>query len=182
MLNENIQAMRKARGMSQEELARRLNVVRQTVSKWEKGLSVPDAAMLIKLAQALDTQVNVLLGEAIPEQENREEGPESETIRELAKKLEELNAELARRNERDRKLVKIGQVNLILIALLYARPLFNYLSVRFTVLFWKVMRWAFPNTNFAEMPHLGWEIMLWMLALVSVGVLAWWWLRSRRRK
>lgn len=43
MLNENIQALRKSKGLSQEELALKLNVVRQTVSKWERGLSVPDA-------------------------------------------------------------------------------------------------------------------------------------------
>lgn len=39
MLNENLQALRKAKGLSQEELAERLHVVRQTVSKWEKGVS-----------------------------------------------------------------------------------------------------------------------------------------------
>ena len=37
MLNENIRNLRKAKGLSQEELAIKLNVVRQTVSKWEKG-------------------------------------------------------------------------------------------------------------------------------------------------
>lgn len=39
MLNENIQALRKSKGLSQEELALKLNVVRQTVSKWERGVS-----------------------------------------------------------------------------------------------------------------------------------------------
>ena len=39
MLNENIRAVRKSRGLSQEELAIKLNVVRQTVSKWERGVS-----------------------------------------------------------------------------------------------------------------------------------------------
>ena len=39
MLNENIKNLRKAKGISQEELAIRLNVVRQTVSKWERGVS-----------------------------------------------------------------------------------------------------------------------------------------------
>ena len=54
MLNENIKALRKAKGLSQEELAIKLNVVRQTVSKWEKGLSVPDAGMVIQIAEVLD--------------------------------------------------------------------------------------------------------------------------------
>ena len=39
MLNENIKALRKSKGLSQEELAVRLNVVRQTISKWEQGVS-----------------------------------------------------------------------------------------------------------------------------------------------
>ena len=49
MLNENIKSLRKSKGLSQEELAIKLNVVRQTISKWEKGLSVPDSDLLISL-------------------------------------------------------------------------------------------------------------------------------------
>ncbi len=52
MLNENIKALRKSKGLSQQELAVKLNVVRQTVSKWEQGLSVPDS------------DVNLLIGSA----------------------------------------------------------------------------------------------------------------------
>ena len=58
MLNENIRNLRKAKGISQEELAIKLNVVRQTVSKWEKGLSVPASSMLVSLAEELDTSVS----------------------------------------------------------------------------------------------------------------------------
>ena len=64
MLGENIKKLRNAKGLSQEELAISLNVVRQTVSKWEKGLSVPDSEMLIKLATKLDTTVSILLDES----------------------------------------------------------------------------------------------------------------------
>ena len=46
MLSDNIKTLRKSKGLTQEELANRINVVRQTVSKWEKGYSVPDAEML----------------------------------------------------------------------------------------------------------------------------------------
>lgn len=53
MINENIKHFRKTRGMSQEEMAVKLNVVRQTVSKWEKGLSIPDADVLIEMANCL---------------------------------------------------------------------------------------------------------------------------------
>ena len=67
MLSDNIKRIRKSKGLSQEELAIKLNVVRQTVSKWENGLSVPDSDMLITLADELDTSVNVLLGETVTE-------------------------------------------------------------------------------------------------------------------
>ena len=53
MLNENIKAIRKSKGLSQQELAVKLNVVRQTVSKWEQGRSVPDSDMLISLSEVL---------------------------------------------------------------------------------------------------------------------------------
>ena len=69
-LIEKIRNLRKAKGLSQEELAIKLNVVRQTVSKWEKGLPVPDSSMLVLLAEELDTSVSVLLGET--EQERSE--------------------------------------------------------------------------------------------------------------
>ena len=62
MIHENIKHFRKAKGLSQEELAVKLHVVRQTVSKWENGLSVPDADVLIRLANVLDVSVSQLLG------------------------------------------------------------------------------------------------------------------------
>ena len=64
MLSENLKAARKAKGLTQAELAARLHVVRQTVSKWEKGLSVPDAQLLIRLAAVLEVPVSALLGAA----------------------------------------------------------------------------------------------------------------------
>ena len=81
MLSENIKAYRKAKGLSQQELAIKLNVVRQTVSKWEKGLSVPDSEMLLLLAETLDVSVSVLLGESL----SSEQAP---TLQSLAEKLE----------------------------------------------------------------------------------------------
>lgn len=65
MLSDNLRNLRRSKGLSQDEFAIKLNVVRQTVSKWEKGLSVPDSEMLIRLADELDTTVGVLLGEAV---------------------------------------------------------------------------------------------------------------------
>ena len=72
MLNENIKAIRKSKGLSQEELAVKLNVVRQTISKWEQGLSVPDSDMLISISDALETPVSILLGETVAEPEQAE--------------------------------------------------------------------------------------------------------------
>lgn len=91
MLNENIKSFRKSKGLSQEELAIKLNVVRQTVSKWENGLSVPDSSMLILLADELDTSVSVLLGEKV--QENS-----LDDIKIISEKLEAINLQLAKRN------------------------------------------------------------------------------------
>lgn len=65
MLNENIKAIRKSKGLSQEELAVKLNVVRQTISKWEQGLPVPDSDMLIAISEALETPVSTFLGETV---------------------------------------------------------------------------------------------------------------------
>ena len=67
MLNENIKALRKSKGLSQQDLADKLNVVRQTISKWEQGLSVPDSDLLIALSEALETPVSTLLGENVVE-------------------------------------------------------------------------------------------------------------------
>ena len=65
MFGENLKTLRKQKGFSQEELAARLHVVRQTVSKWEKGLPVPDADALIRLAEVLEVSVSELLGAKI---------------------------------------------------------------------------------------------------------------------
>lgn len=98
MLNENLKAIRKSKGLSQEELAIKLNVVRQTISKWEQGLSVPDSDMLISLSEALETPVSTLLGEAVTE-------PEADDLKAISEKLEIINLQLARRKTMIRKLL-----------------------------------------------------------------------------
>ena len=98
MLNENLKAVRKRKGLSQEELAARLHVVRQTISKWEQGLSVPDSDMLISLSEILETPVSVLLGETM-------EAQEPDDIREISEKLEEINRQLAQRVRTRRKVL-----------------------------------------------------------------------------
>ncbi len=98
MLNENIRAIRKSKGLSQQELAIKLNVVRQTVSKWEKGLSVPDSDMLLTISKALETPVSILLGETVTENP-------ADDIRAIAEKLEVINLQLAKREINHRKLL-----------------------------------------------------------------------------
>ncbi|MCR4594460.1 MAG: helix-turn-helix domain-containing protein [Clostridiales bacterium] len=98
MLGENIRNIRKAKGLSQEELAVKLNVVRQTVSKWEKGLSVPDSDLLIALSEVLDTPVSTLLGETVSEDE-------ADDLKAIAQKLEVVNLQLAKRKDSKRKLI-----------------------------------------------------------------------------
>lgn len=73
MFSENLKTLRKEKGFSQEQLATRLNVVRQTISKWEKGISVPDAELLIQLAEVLDVTVSDLLGKKIEITEGQNE-------------------------------------------------------------------------------------------------------------
>lgn len=105
MLNENIKRIRKSKGLSQEELAIKLNVVRQTVSKWENGLSVPDSSMLIILANELDTTVSELLGEPVAE-------PTTDDLKILSEKLEVINLQLAKRS-----ITKVKTIRWILISL-----------------------------------------------------------------
>lgn len=100
MLQENIRAFRQKKGMTQEELALRLHVVRQTVSKWEKGLSVPDAELLIRLAEVLEVSVAQLLGGEA--ETATEEKPDA-----MIEQLSRINEQLAIKNRRAKRLWKI---------------------------------------------------------------------------
>ena len=108
MLKENIKTLRKSKGLSQEELAIKLNVVRQTVSKWEQGLSVPDAEMLIKLAEVLDTTVSNLLGEKITESK-------VDDLKAISEKLEIINLQLSQRKDERRKIIHWLLISLSII-------------------------------------------------------------------
>ena len=96
MLSENMRAIRTSKGLSQEELAVKLNVVRQTISKWEKGLSVPDSDMLISISEALETPVSTLLGETVTV-------PKADDLKAISEKLEIINLQLAQRKTTRRK-------------------------------------------------------------------------------
>lgn len=110
MFHENLKTMRKAKGYTQEELAIKLNVVRQTVSKWEKGLSVPDADVLSRMADVLDTDVSTLLGEAIIAETDKNA---------VAQQLAKINEQLAIKNRRSKTVWKVIVVILGIIVIFY---------------------------------------------------------------
>ena len=110
MFAENLKALRRARGLSQEELAGRLHVTRQTISKWENALSVPDAELLLRLAEELEVPVSRLLGGPV----ETEEAPDQ-----VAARLAELNRLLAERNRRSRRIWRVVAGVLIGIVALY---------------------------------------------------------------
>ena len=109
MFSENLKAMRKAKGYTQEELAIKLNVTRQTISKWEKGLSVPDVDFLFKIADVLETNVGTLLGGAIMDEVNKDT---------VAEQLAKISEQLAIKNRRSKRIWRIvGIVLLTILAL-----------------------------------------------------------------
>ena len=118
MLNENIKTLRKAKGLTQDELAIRLNVVRQTISKWEKGLSVPDAEMLQKIAEVFEVDVSQLLGSSIHQNEN---------VDVIAEQLSRINEQLAIKNNRTRKIWKA--IGIIFAALIVGQLLLVVLGI-----------------------------------------------------
>lgn len=127
MLQENIKAFRQKKGMTQEELASRLHVVRQTVSKWEKGLSVPDAELLIRLAEVLEVSVAQLLGgEAGTATEDKPDA--------MIEQLSRINEQLAIKNRRAKRLWKIvawilGAIAaLIILSLVFGVAVFGVVS------------------------------------------------------
>lgn len=94
MLSDNLKNCRQKCGYTQEEVAEQLHIVRQTLSKWEKGVSVPDADMLVKLAKLYEVDVNELLGTMVQEIESQEEL--------IAKELAKVNEQLALKNRRSK--------------------------------------------------------------------------------
>ena len=120
MLNENLKQLRKSKGLSQEELAIRLNVVRQTISKWEKGLSVPDADMLIKIADIFEVSVSELLGAKIAEKMEQDANA-------VADQLMRVNEQLAIKNRRSHRVWKtVGIVLLIFVLFNVGLAVLNY--------------------------------------------------------
>lgn len=149
MLNENIKAIRKSKGLSQQELAVKLNVVRQTVSKWEQGLSVPDSDLLISISEVFETPVSTLLGETVNESK-------ADDLKAISEKLEVINLQLARR-----KTTRTRIVHWFLIALCVA------IAAIFAAL------WIL------ESPYLGWDYSEPETAVLGVAIHSFEWLFVR---
>lgn len=134
MLKENLKTIRKAKGLSQEELAIKLNVVRQTISKWEQGLSVPDSEMLLTISEVLETPVSTLLGETVSE-------AQADDLQIIAEKLEVINLQLAQRKTSRRK-----NLNWICISICI------FTIITFFVLFLlssPYLKWDYSNVEWA---------------------------------
>lgn len=149
MLSENIRAIRKSKGLSQEELAIKLNVVRQTISKWEQGLSVPDADMLISLSEAFETPVSTLLGETVIE-------PKADDLKVISEKLEIINLQLAQRKIARRKAIHWLLISLCAVIVIISAVLMAFNS-----------------------PYLGWDYSSHETAVVGVAFHAFEWLFVR---
>lgn len=110
MLKDNLKLARKAKWLSQEELAIKLNVVRQTISKWEQGLSVPDAEMLISISEVFDTPVSTFLGENLSESKE-------DDLKVISEKLEIINLQLSQR-KKEKKIIHWTLISLCIIIII----------------------------------------------------------------
>ncbi len=113
MLGENIKILRKQKGYSQETMAEQLNVVRQTISKWEKGYSVPDADMLERIAGLFEVSVSELLGSPIIEEEKATDTAE------IVKQLAIINEQLAKQSRSRKRVWKNVLITIGVIVLAY---------------------------------------------------------------
>ena len=134
MLKENIKSLRKSKRFSQEELAIKLNVVRQTISKWEQGLSVPDAEMLIKLAEVFDTTVSTLLGKNISDSK-------VDDLKAISEKLETINLQLSQRKNERRKIIHWSLISLCIIIII--------IFISLILLNSTYLNWNYSNPEYA---------------------------------
>ena len=147
MLKDNLKTLRKNKGLSQEELSIKLNVVRQTISKWETGLSVPDAEMLVKISEFFETPVSEILGENIEEKEIND-------LKVISKKLEVINEQLsiAQKQKRKRSFIFLLIVDILIILLFILLAVlgspyqsFDYSNPEWSVIgtLWHSFEWIF---------------------------------------
>ena len=147
MLKDNLKTLRKNKGLSQEELSIKLNVVRQTISKWETGLSVPDAEMLVTISELFETPVSEILGENI-------EKKEKDDLKVISEKLEVINEQLSNYQKEKRKkkiqaliIIDISIILLFILLAILDRPYqtWNYSITEWAILgtFYQAFEWIF---------------------------------------
>ena len=147
MLKDNLKTLRKNKGLSQEELSIKLNVVRQTISKWETGLSVPDAEMLVTISELFETPVSEILGENI-------EKKEKDDLKVISEKLEVINEQLSNYQKEKRKkknqaliIIDIGIILLFILLAILDRPYqtWDYSIIEWAILgtFYQAFEWIF---------------------------------------
>ena len=151
MLKNNLKILRKRKGLSQEELSIKLHVVRQTISKWESGLSVPDAEMLIAISQIFETPVSELLGENLDEKEQND-------LTEIAKKLEDINKQIS--NEHKQRRNKLINFMIVLDAGLII------LFVLLVILKSPYLSWDYSNPEWSVVGTL-WHVFEWIYFKVA---------------
>ena len=147
MLKDNLKTLRKSKGLSQEELSIKLNVVRQTISKWETGLSVPDAEMLVTISELFETPVSEILGESIEEKETND-------LKVISEKLEIINEQLSLSQKQKRKrnfifwiIADIFVILLFILLAVLGSPYqsFDYSNPEWSVIgtLWHSFEWIF---------------------------------------
>ena len=147
MLKDNLKTLRKNKGLSQEELSIKLHVVRQTISKWEQGLSVPDAEMLINISELFETPVSEILGENI-------ENKEKDDLKVISEKLEVINEQLSNYQKEKRKkkfltliIIDISIILLFILLAILNRPYqtWDYSITEWAILgtFYQAFEWIF---------------------------------------
>ena len=160
MLNENIKAIRKSKGLSQQELAIKLNVVRQTISKWEQGMSVPDSDMLISISEVLETPVSILLGETVVE-------TKASDLEVISEKLEIINLQLAQKKIVRRKIIQGLLITLCAVIVIISAVLIELNS--------PYLNWNYNDPETAVL-GVGFHVFEWLFfrlaSIVFVGAVA----------
>lgn len=159
MLKDNIKTIRKSKGLSQEELAIKLNVVRQTISKWESGLSVPDAEMLINISELFEIPVSEILGENI-------EKKEKDDLKVISEKLEVINEQLSNYQKEKRK-KKIQSLIIIDISIILLFILLAILDRPYQTWDYSITEWAILGTFYQAF-----EWIFMRLAPIAVIILS----------
>ena len=151
MLKDNLKTLRKNKGLSQEELSIKLHVVRQTVSKWESGLSIPDAEMLMTISEIFETPVSEILGESIEEKEKND-------LKVISEKLEVINEQLAIKQKQ--------KIKMLVNTLIISNICFVLLFILLAMLGSPYQSWDYSNPKWSVIGTL-WHSFEWVYFKVA---------------